>query len=278
MKLAYKEAEIFAKSHYENFPVISRFLPKELGKHVAVVYQFARQADDIADEGDISRDLRKKKLQEYENQLIKCKAGECENIFWNALRETITNYNLSYKHFHNLLVAFNMDIEKRRFINFDEILGYCFYSANPVGRIILEFFDIRDPESIEYSDAVCTALQLTNFYQDIGVDFQKDRIYIPQNEMLQFGVDEKNFENKKNNDNFRKLLEYQVERVKELFIKGRKLLDRLPNKLKYQIAWTILGGEEILNKIEKINYNVLNKRPVLTKIDYFQLMLKSFFI
>jgi len=278
LEIAYKQAEEFTKSHYENFPVISMLLPKELRRHVAVVYQFARQADDIADEGEMPRDWRKNELEKYENDLIMCLKNEFTSDFWRALKNTIDEYNLSPKNFHHLLIAFNMDVGKKRYINFDEVLGYCFYSANPVGRIILEFFNIRDSKSMEYSDAVCTALQLTNFYQDVAVDFQKERIYIPQNEMLKFGVDEKTFQLKENNDNFRQLLYFQVKRAGELFAEGRKLIERLPRRLKYQISWTILGGEKILNKIEKINFNVLNERPVLSKFDYLRLMAKSFFL
>lgn len=276
--IAYSEAGRFTKSHYENFPVVSLLLPKRIRKHVAIVYQFARQADDIADENFISADHRKHDLEDYENKLIMCEKGEFADDFWRALKNTIDTFNLSTKNFHNLLVAFNMDIGKRRFINFNEIQDYCFHSANPVGRIILEFFNIRDKDSIEYSDAICTALQLTNFYQDVKIDFEKNRIYIPQNEMIKFNVDERVFQLKEINDNFKQLLKYQVERARELFRDGRKLIERLPYRLKYQIAWTLLGGEKILNKIEEIDYDVLNVRPVLTKADYLILMLKSFVI
>ncbi len=273
--LVYKAAEEYAKSHYENFPVISFFLTKELRKHVALVYQFARQADDIADEGEISKDRRICELDKYENELIMCEKGEYINDFWRAVKNTMDSYNLSPKHFHNLLIAFKMDLTKKRYINFDELLGYCYYSANPIGRIILEFFGIRDKESFSYSDAICTALQLTNFYQDVGKDFQKNRIYIPQNEMIKFNVDEKIFRLKENNDNFKELLKYQINRTRDLFQKGKNLIERLPMKLKYQISWTISGGEEILKKIEKINHDVLNSRPVLNKFDYLKLMMKS---
>lgn len=275
LESAYQEAEDFAQLHYENFPVISKFLPKKIRKHVAVVYKFARLADDLADEGKLSKDKRKRDLEEFEAKLVMAEKGEFEDDFWRALKNTIDEFKLSPKNFHNLLIAFNMDVSKNRFINFEEILNYCFYSANPVGRIILEFFGIRDKDSIEYSDAICTALQLTNFYQDVKIDFERNRIYIPQNEMIKFNVEERVFQLKEINDNFRQLLKYQIERTRELFVEGRKLIERLPYRLKYQIACTILGGEKILSKIEEIDYDVLNMRPVLSKVDYFILMLKS---
>lgn len=272
---AYESAEKFAKSHYENFPVVSLFLPKYLRKHVAVVYQFARDADDLADEGLEKAEIRIQNLESYESQLKDCLHGKFANDFWMALKNTIDAYKLTPKYFSDLLSAFKQDVIKKRYENFDSVLDYCRRSANPVGRIILELFDIRDNESVEYSDAVCTALQLTNFYQDTAIDFQKNRIYIPQNEMLEFGVSENTFELKTGNGNFTRLLEFQVERTQELFNKGRKLVPRLPKQLRFQIRLTILGGEEILKKIKSTGYNVLNIRPKLSKIDYVKLFIKS---
>ena len=272
---AYESAAQFAKSHYENFPVVSLFLPKHLRKHVAVVYQFARQADDIADEGIENAERRMKNLESYEQQFNDCLNGKFANDFWPALKYTIDTYKLTPKHFFDLISAFKQDVTKKRYENFKTVLDYCERSANPVGRIILEFFDIRDKESIEYSDAICTALQLTNFYQDTSVDFQKDRIYIPQDELTGFGVSENAFEMKNNDNNFMRLLKFQVERTQGLFNRGRNLVPRLPKQLRFQIRLTILGGEEILNKIRSSGYNVLNIRPKLSKIDYVKLFIKS---
>lgn len=241
---------------------------------MAVVYQFARQADDIADEGTESVERRTKSLECYEEQLSDCMNGKYSTNFWRALHQTVLEFELTPRYFYDLLSAFKQDIAKTRYQTFHEIINYCERSANPIGRIILEFFSIRDEESLRLSDAVCTALQLTNFYQDVSVDIKKDRIYIPLEEILKFEVRENQFEFRENNTNFEQLLKYQVERTKQLFIEGRKLISRLPKELKMQIHMTILGGEKILNKIEKLNYNLLNTRPILSKLDYVLILLK----
>lgn len=201
--------------------------------------------------------------------------GKSQNDFWLALYNTIHEYNLTSKYFYDLLSAFKQDISKTRYNSFDEILNYCERSANPVGRIVLEFFNIRDDDSKRYSDAICTALQLTNFYQDVSVDIRKDRIYIPIDEIERFGVKLNQFELKQNNTNFEQLLRFQVDRTKDYFSIGRNLFSRLPGKLEKQIKATVLGGEKILEKIEKINFNVLTHRPKLSKIDYINILLKA---
>lgn len=274
---AYLSAFKYAHSHYENFPVVSRFLPKSIRKHVAVVYQFARQADDIADEGALLSTERIKKLEEYEQHLNDSLNNKSINEFWGALAETIKIRKLTVHHFYDLLSAFKQDVIKKRYENFDEILDYCERSANPVGKIILELFEIRDKQIIEYSDSICTGLQLTNFYQDVKVDFLKERIYLPIDEMDQFGVSENVFEKKEDNTNFQLLLKHQVERTEKLFEKGEEILRYLPLNLKFQIKLTILGGRRILEKIKRINFDTLNNRPVLTKIDYIIILFRLIF-
>ncbi len=276
---AYAEANSFAKSHYENFPVVSFFISKRLRKHVAVIYQFARKADDFADEGDKSKEERLHLLNEYEDKLKNCLNGNPENNFWYALNNTISFNNLSEEHFFNMIKAFKQDVTKKQYENFKEVEEYCKCSANPVGRLILELHDIRNNDAFYYSDYICTALQLTNFYQDVGIDYSTDRrVYLPKDELKKFEVDENSFKLKHINANFINLLRFQIDRTREFFRKGRILLDYLPGRLKYQIKWTILGGEKILDKIEKIDYNVLNLKPKLSKSDYLRLMIKSFFI
>jgi phytoene/squalene synthetase len=157
-----------------------------------------------------------------------------------------------------------------------EIQNYCKNSANPVGRTILELNGIRNEEAFKYSDDICTALQLTNFYQDINIDLNKNRLYLPLDELEKFGVKNKDLELRIYNNNFKHLLKFQTERAAELFKTGRHLIGYLQGRLRYQILWTILGGEMILKKIQKLNYNTLNFRPTLSKIDYINLMIKSF--
>lgn len=272
---AYHEALEFTKSHYENFPVVSLFIPKDLRKHIAVVYQFARQADDIADEGGENAEKRIEKLELYKNQLSNSLNGKYDSLFWAAFHNTVLQFNLTHKNFFNLLDAFNQDIIKKRYQTYNELLEYCEKSANPVGRIILELHNINDPQALDYSDAVCTALQLTNFYQDVSIDYEKDRIYLPNDEMEKFGVTENIFRLKENNINFQRLLKYQVERTLNLFENGENIFNKLPSRLRYQIKMTILGGKKILYKISRINFDVLHKRPTLTKFDISQIIFNT---
>ena len=270
---AYQEAINFTKSHYENFPVISFFLPKEIRKDVAIIYQFARQADDIADEGDKTSDERLKQLEEYRNSLIQSLEGNSLNKFWVALAQTIKDKNLTSSNFLKLLTAFEQDVAKKRYNDFSELQDYCGNSANPVGRIILELHGIFDTEAVQYSDLVCTALQLTNFYQDVSIDIQKNRIYIPNNELQSFSITENMFLLKEINVNFINLMQFQIERAEKLFNDGSNLLIKLPWRLKRQIAWTIKGGEAILKKIRNNNFDVLNNRPTLSKKDFIKLLI-----
>jgi squalene synthase HpnC len=274
----YKQVISFAKAHYENFPVISFLIPKELQKHVAVIYWFARTADDFADEGNLTEEERLQQLEEFENNFTSALNGNPKNDFESALVNTIKEKKLTTSLFYDLLKAFKQDVTKKRYKNFRDVLDYCKHSANPVGRLILELFNIRNDECFQLSDKICTALQLTNFWQDLALDFQKGRIYLPEDEMQKFGVEEKSFELKENSLNLQQLLRHNISRTEEMFEVGRELLKHLKGKLKMEIAWTILGGETILKKIKKNNYNTINSRPTLSKAEYLSLAIKAIFI
>lgn len=274
---AYATAEKLAKSHYENFPVISRFISDDLKKHVAVVYLFARKADDLADEGDVPPFQRIRSLEEYENNFRAALAGKYRDEVWMALHNTIFYKELDPNLFLMLLDAFKQDTEKKRYKTFRELLDYCKRSANPVGRIILQLHNVKNEQAYFYSDNICTALQLTNFLQDISVDLQKNRIYVPKEDLYKFNMDENSFASLRNIEAFNKLITYEIERVSYLFTNGKKLLPMLPPKLRTQILWTILGGEKILEKISNLQYKVLNSRPRISKTDYLFLMVKALF-
>lgn len=275
LDLAYQQAIIFTKNHYENFPVISYFIKKELRKDVAIIYWFARTADDIADEGSFSESERMEKLTQFEMRFNQLLLGEYETHLEAALHNTIINRKLSSDNFLKLLSAFKQDVFKSEYKDFNEVLDYCLRSANPVGRLILELHNYHDEKLFQLSDKICTALQLTNFYQDTKRDFANGRIYYPIDEMKLFNIKKEDFVNHNNSDNFKKLIKFNVDRCYELFNSGEELLKYLKGNLKIEISWTIFGGKEILNKIIKNDFNVLVHRPVLNKFDYLRLLLKS---
>ena len=275
LNLGYSNAIKFAKDHYENFPVVSFLVPSELRKHVAIIYWFARSADDFADEGKLTVEERLSKLNKFENRLTELLKGNFNNNFEYALYSTIISKKLSQDQFYKLLAAFKQDVTKNRYASFEELLNYCGNSANPVGRLILELNNILDEKAFSYSDKICTALQLTNFWQDSEIDYNKERIYYPSEEFEKFNVTEKMFELKENNLNLKELVRYNVERTYKLFEEGRKLIPFLKGRLKYEIKWTIEGGEAVLRKISKNDFNVFQIRPKLKKVDFFILLFKA---
>lgn len=275
MEAAFIEAEKIAKNHYENFPVISLMVPKNKRKYLAVIYQFARTADDFADEGDETSETRLKNLDNWLNNFNACLEGNYESNFWMAVHNTINSNIIQPENFRNLISAFKQDVQKARYSSFDELIDYSKRSADPVGRLVLELHSIHDEKLNEFSDMICSALQLTNFWQDVAVDLKKDRIYIPQEDLEKFNVSEEDLFNHNFTDNFRELMKFQIERTRKMFDEGKKLIDYLPGKLKFQIKWTILGGEKILSQIEKIDYNVLATRPKLSKYNYLFLFVKA---
>jgi len=276
VEIGYSQAIKLAKSHYENFPVVSILIPGKFKKDVAIIYWFARTADDFSDEGDFSLSERLDKLNNLEDRLKDLLSNQTDNNLEAALKQTIISRKLDPDNFFNLLKAFKQDVVKNRYKDFDEVLDYCSNSANPVGRILLELFGIRDERAFYLSDKICTALQITNFIQDSQIDYQKGRIYYPLDELERFEVDEKVFEMNRINLNFKKLIEFSVDRVQDYFNDGKSLLEFLSGRFKHEIAWTIYSGEEILNKIRGADFDIFTKRASLTKIDYMKLFIKSF--
>jgi squalene synthase HpnC len=266
-----------AKDHYENFPVASFLLPKYYRKDVAIVYWFARTADDLADEGKLDSESRLIELDKFEREFEKSLKGKSKNFNFNQLADVIAKRNLTTQYFYDLLSAFKQDVEKKNYENFIELLDYCKRSANPVGRILLELFNIIEKEAIISSDKICTALQLTNFYQDTIIDIKKGRNYYPIDEMKMFNVTQNMFELEQNNPNIKELLKHNVQRTQTLFDEGKNLLKYLNGRFKFEIKWTIAGGEKILDKIRKNDYNVFLQRPKLSKIDFILLFVTNIF-
>ncbi len=270
-----------ARKHYENFPVASLLIPKDKRKYIAAIYCFARASDDFADEPNIEggKEKRLSLIDEWEQKLEDCFKGKAYDPIFIALNKTIEDCKIPIEPLQNLLKAFRQDVIKNRYDNFDEVLSYCENSANPVGRLVLMIFGSHDEKLFGYSDKICTALQLTNFWQDVAIDLEKDRIYLPEDEMKRFNYNEKELIEKTYNKNFIELMKLQVERTRKIFEDGKGLLDELKQndllkKLYRQLKLTWLGGMEILNKIEQVNYDVFNKRPSLSKTDFIKLFFK----
>lgn len=263
-------------SHYENFPVGSLLIPKHLRPHVHAIYSFARVSDDFADEADY-KGKRMDLLNEWERMLINCYEGKAEHPIFIALGETVKTIDLPIELFQGLLKAFKMDVTVSRYEDFDQVLGYCRYSANPVGRLILHLFDYRDEELFHLSDCICTALQLANFWQDVTIDLKKDRSYIPKNEMKRENYTEADLFAHVYDERFVRLMEPLVKRTWRLFNEGCPLVERVKWPLNAELRFTWLGGTTILHRVMQNEFNVFEYRPKLSKWDFLKLGLRSFF-
>jgi len=271
---AYKFCQDLVDSHYENFPVASMLLPRRLRKHVAALYAFARIADDFADEAEYEG-VRKDRLLDWRRQLNAVGREPATHPVFVALGATFRELELPAQPFDDLLSAFLQDVEKKRYASFDEVLDYCRRSANPVGRVVLMIHGYRSEELFRYSDAICTALQLANFWQDISVDLKKDRIYIPEEDFKQFSYSEADLRMGVVNERFIDLMKFEVNRTRALFEQGRPLPGKLTWPLSLEIRLTWRGGREVLRKIRKMGFDTLSARPALSKWDWIPLMVRS---
>ena len=276
---AYHKCAYQAQQHYENFPVGSRLLPQPQRKYIHAIYAFARTADDFADETvqTLTIPERIALLERWENNLDQALAGKIKEPIFLALREAIESCDLPLQLFRDLVSAFKQDVVKTRYANFSEVLDYCRRSANPVGRLVLHVFNYRDEALHQLSDHICTGLQLANFWQDVSVDLLKDRIYLPQDDLATYHIEEVQLKNKLSDQKFQNLLKFQVDRTWKIFYAGSALPQSLKKGLRFEIRLTWLGGTEILRKIEKIHYHTLHQRPTLAKWDMFRLLPKACF-
>lgn len=275
---AFAFCEQMARAHYENFPVGSVLVPKAKRKHVYSIYAFARTADDFADEGygtATTTEDRLRLLDEWEFQLESCYRGIASHPIFIALAETVRELRLPIQLFRDLLSAFKQDVVQSRYADFDEVLDYCRRSANPVGRLILLLFGYRDEQLHKLSDAICTALQLANFWQDVAVDLQKDRVYLPLDEIRHFGYSEKELFAQEFNSRYADLLKFQVDRTWQLFEAGKQLPKRVSGRLSFELSLTWHGGTRILELIERNGYDTLSQRPKITKWDKLVLLTRA---
>ena len=265
-----------ALEHYENFPVGSWLIPKEKRKYVHAIYAFARTADDFADEQRYREDERMQLLIDWEKRLDECISGPppAHPVFI-AVKEAIERFNIPETLLKDLVTAFKMDTINKRYKTMSDVLNYCHYSANPVGRIVLHMFEYKDPELHRLSDFICTALQLANFWQDIAMDINKDRIYIPLEDMERFGYTVSDLKSQALNDSFRTLLCREVEFTRDLFKKGRPLCTSVGKDLSFELRAVWSGGMKILEKIEQNGYDIFNKRPVISTIDKIRILLRA---
>src|SRR5579863_1836237 len=253
-----------ARSHYENFSVATWFLPKHLRQDFLNVYAYCRISDDLGDEvGDAAASLAL--LDEWQEQLDACYAGSPRHPVFVALAETVKKFNIPKHEFSDLLIAFRQDQTVTRFETFNDVLAYCRYSANPVGHLVLYLCGYHDPERQQLSDYTCTALQLANFWQDVSVDYAKRRIYLPLEDLRRFSVTEEDLAQNRNTPAFCEMMEFEVERAREWFDRGLPLVAIVNKELAIDIELFSRGGQEILNAIERQNFAVLGRRPVISK-------------
>ncbi len=260
-------------NHYENFPVASILLPARLREPVAAIYAFARSADDFADEGQRTAAERLALLADYQSELDAIETGQpTTHPVFLRLRPVIAEHELPLRPFRDLLDAFGQDVSQTRYATFAELIDYCRRSADPVGRLLLRLFRADGPENVRLSDAICSALQLINHWQDVAVDWGKGRVYLPQEDLVHFGIAETRIAAGEIDQRWCSLMNFQVGRARALMIRGAPLGRALPGRIGLEIRAIVAGGLRILDKIEAANYDVFHQRPVLRASDWLRVV------
>ncbi len=270
---AFDLCERLAKTHYENFSVGTRLIPRELRKHFYSVYAFCRGVDDLGDEADGNRLAL---LDEWEKQLDLCYKGSPTHPYFIALRQTIGQFSIPREPFEKLIEANRRDQTVLRHPDYEELLDYCDHSANPVGHLVLYIFGHREPELHSLADSTCTALQLANFWQDVERDYRIGRIYIPEEDMKRFGVSEETIRERAATPEFKKLMRFEIDRTRELFIEGYELVRHVRGQARIDLALFTAGGLTVLREIEKLDYDVLSKRPEVSKFAKIRLLISAY--
>ncbi|HET9112287.1 MAG TPA: squalene synthase HpnC [Burkholderiales bacterium] len=262
--------------HYENFPVASILLPRRLRRATAVIYRFARSADDIADEGDASPAERLASLDAYRSELslIEQRVSP-QTLLFRELADVIERHALPLQPFYDLLDAFSQDVVKTRYANFGEVMDYCKKSANPVGRLMLALYGETDPRSVAYSDAICSALQLINFLQDVAVDYDKNRIYLPQDELANRRISEAQIAAHDSSGMWSPFMLGQIERARKLLQAGAPLGKVLKGRIGLELRMIIMGGATVLEKLHQSKGDIYARRPVLTPSDWLKMLYRA---
>lgn len=276
-----------ASSHYENFPIASVFLPQHLREPIALIYSFARQADDFADEGDLTIERRLSLLNSFRDELDLLHAYiKPQTAFFATLGDMVKAKKLPYEPFYALLDAFSQDVTKTRYADYNDVLDYCKRSANPIGRLLLHLYENSTPENIALSDNICTALQIINFLQDIAIDFKKNdgkqRIYMSQEELAAFGITEQQIQNyidgkETIDENWQQFMQFNLRRVNALMYTGKPLGRILSGRIGLEMRMIIAGGERIISKLSSVNGDVFRRRPTLNYWDWLIIFLKALF-
>ena len=263
-------------NHYENFPVASILLPVHLRPAVLTLYAFARSADDLADEGDATAEERLRALTDYDKELDRIENGNAPvTSLFIELEKTVRHHRLPLQPLRDLLSAFKQDIRTTRYPSIDALMDYCRRSANPVGMLMLHLYGAADERNCRDSDAICTALQLINFWQDVAIDWRKQRIYLPQQDLDRFGVSEAHLAQARTDDAWRALMRFEVERARALMLSGAPLALRLPGRIGWELRLIVQGGLRILEKIEAVDYDVFRRRPQLVATDWLRMLWRS---
>jgi len=253
-----------ARSHYENFSVASLLLPRRLLRHFHAVYAYCRWSDDLADEtGGGVRALHL--LRWWREELLRCYDGKPRHPVMVALQRTIRQFHIPPTPFLDLLIAFEQDQLVKRYPTYDQLCQYCRNSANPVGRLVLYLSEAYDEKRAGLADHICTALQLTNFWQDVARDFDLGRVYLPEEDRRRFGYSDDDLAARSFTPAFAELMRFEVERTRELFYRGSPLIEEMPDVIQADVELFIHGGLSILRKIEQVGYNVWDRRPVLAR-------------
>ncbi|MBM3341328.1 MAG: squalene synthase HpnC [Betaproteobacteria bacterium] len=267
-----------AVDHYENFPVASILMPAHLRHPVSLIYRFARTADDFADEGDLPPAERLALLRNFERELDRIEAGQAPGIPWFAdLAQIIRLHQLPMQLFRDLLSAFSQDVAQCRYADYASVLDYCRRSANPIGRLLLVLYGKASEQNNAWGDAICTSLQLINFWQDVAIDYRKNRIYFPQDDMARYGITEQHIATHDSGGRWREFMTFQVERARALLQSGAPLGRVLKGRLGLEMRLIIAGGDRILTKIGKVDYDVFRCRPVLKPHDWLLMFARSAF-
>jgi len=285
-----------AVDHYENFPVASLLLPRHLREAVRDIYRFARTADDIADEGEATPEERLADLSEFHRGLHVLQGCSPNDLplprpaIFVPLGGTMARHRLPPELFHDLLSAFEQDVVKHRYKNDAELLDYCRRSANPVGRLLLHLYERHAPENLERADAICTGLQLTNFWQDVAIDWRKGRVYLPKDKRDKYGVSEDWLGRcsqaarvlDEGSDEtvavaWRELMAEQTRQARQLLLHGKTLPSSLPWRAGLELRLVIQGGLLILERLEQLNYDVFQRRPILRTMDWPRMAFKAIF-